>query len=450
MGDNTSLLLRQKLLDAISAPLPDLTRRDTWIPRLPGKTLAVIGMRRSGKTSLLWQELADRHRGGLDRTALPLVSFEDERLVGDGVELLDDLLEQYFLLQPQWRQPKEAQGRACLFLDEIQLIPRWDSFIRRVMDTEALDLVLSGSSALMLSAEIASGLRGRALEAVVWPFSFREALRHAKAEPSKPPSHWSSTERSWLGHQLAAYLRNGGFPEAQGVDERTRRLLLTSYVDSTVLRDVIERHDVRQPLALQWLVRQLLGNAGGFFSVNRLHGALRSQGIAIGREQLGELVEHLQGAFLIQCLGVAGGSLRRQQSLPRKVVPIDPGLIPLYECSGRTNLGHALETVVIMELLRRGAQLSYVRSANRYEVDVLAEHPNGKRELVQICADLDSPATRARELRALTECLAEPLGQGAEAVVISLDQRQPGSDWPQGVSWRSAEEWLLESHPDPN
>ena len=75
MGDNTSLLLRQKLLDAISAPLPDLTRRDTWIPRLPGKTLAVIGMRRSGKTSLLWQELADRHRGGLDRTALPLISF---------------------------------------------------------------------------------------------------------------------------------------------------------------------------------------------------------------------------------------------------------------------------------------------------------------------------------------------------------------------------------------
>ena len=103
-----------------------------------------------------------------------------------------------------------------------------------------------------------------------------------------------------------------------------------------------------------------------------------------------------------------------------------------------------------MELLRRGAQLSYVRSANGYEVDVLAEHPNGKRELVQICADLDSPATRTRELRALTECLAEPLGQGAEAVVISLDQRQPGSDWPQGVSWRSAVEWLLESHPDPN
>jgi len=101
-------------------------------------------------------------------------------------------------------------------------------------------------------------------------------------------------------------------------------------------------------------------------------------------------------------------------------------------------------------LLRRGAQLSYVRTANGYEVDVLAEHPNGRRELVQICTDLDSPATRTRELRALTESLAEPLGQGAEAVVISLDQRQPGSDWPQAVHWRSAVEWLLEVHPDPN
>ena len=69
-----------------------------------------------------------------------------------------------------------------------------------------------------------------------------------------------------------------------------------------------------------------------------------------------------------------------------------------------------------------------MRTANGYEVDVLAEHPNGKRELVQICTDLDSPATRAWELRALTESLAGP----------------------QGVSWRSAVEWLLELHPDPN
>jgi hypothetical protein len=74
-------LLRQKLIDAVLRPLPQLTRRDTWIPRIPGKTLAVIGMRRSGKTSLLWQQVGERLAAGAERAWLPLVSFEDERLL---------------------------------------------------------------------------------------------------------------------------------------------------------------------------------------------------------------------------------------------------------------------------------------------------------------------------------------------------------------------------------
>ena len=128
----------------------------------------------------------------------------------------------------------------------------------------------------------------------------------------------------------------------QGLDARSRRSLLLSYVDSTVLRDVMERHNIRNPLALQWLVRQLLAHAGGAFSVNKLHQAMRSQGLAMSREHLTELVQHLEQAFLITSLAAGGGSLRRTQSLPRKIYPIDPGLIPLYDRSGRANLGHGL------------------------------------------------------------------------------------------------------------
>ena len=87
-------LLRQKLVDSWEQPLPQLTRRDTWIPRIPGKTLAVIGMRRSGKTSLLWQEVARRVGEGAERSWLAMLSLEDERLLAHnpGVELLDELL----------------------------------------------------------------------------------------------------------------------------------------------------------------------------------------------------------------------------------------------------------------------------------------------------------------------------------------------------------------------
>ncbi len=439
-------LLRQKLVDGVQQPLPQLTRRDTWIPRIPGKTLAVIGMRRSGKTSLLWQEVGQRLQSGAERAWLPLVSLEDDRLLAHapGVELLDELLETFFQLQPQLRQGGQKQARGCLFLDEIQRIPGWEGFVRRVMDSEPIDVVVSGSSAEMLSSEIASSLRGRAVEAVVFPFSFRECLRHLGLEPQAPSEQWSSAERSQLAHQLEVYLQRGGFPEVQLADERSRRLLLSSYVDSTVLRDVIERHAIRQPLALQWLVRQLLSHGGGSFSLNRLHGALKSQGLAISREHLAELVDHLESAFLIRSLSVVGGSLRRRMTLPRKVYPIDPGLLPLYELEGRSNLGHALETVVLLELLRQGAEVGYLRTGDGFEVDFHARFPDGRRELIQVCADLSDSATRLRELRALREALEEPSGSGAQARVISLDRLQPSGEWPETVAWSNAVAWLLQ------
>jgi len=437
-------LLRQKLVDSWQAPIPQLTRRDTWIPRIPGKTLAVIGMRRSGKTSLLWQEVARRLEAGAERSWLPMLSLEDERLLAHnpGVELLDQLLETFFQLQPQARQAGAQRG--CLFLDEIQRIPGWEGFVRRVMDSEPIDVVVSGSSAEMLSSEIASSLRGRAVEAVVYPFSFRESLRHAGLEPQHPSTHWSSAERSRLAHQLELYLHGGGFPEVQGLEERSRRLLLGSYVDSTVLRDVIERHAIRQPLALQWLVRQLLGNGGSGFSLNKLHGALKSQGLVISREHLAELVLHLESAFLIRCVGVVGGSLRRQMTLPRKVVPIDPGLLPLYELEGRRNRGHALETVVLLELQRRGAEVGYLRTSGGFEVDFNAHFPDGQRTLIQVCADLSEPTTRQRELRALLAALEEPGAREARAIVISLDRGAPTGEWPETVVWKNAVAWLLE------
>ncbi len=246
-------------------PLPQLTRRNTWIPRIPGKTLAVIGMRRSGKTSLLWQQVGERLAAGAARAWLPLVSFEDERLLAQspGVELLDHLLETFFQLQPQLRT---GQPRGCLFLDEIQRIPGWEGFVRRVMDTEPIDVVVSGSSAEMLSSEIASSLRGR-----------------------------------------------------------------------------------------------------------------------------------------------------------------------------------AVETVVLLELLRQGAEVGYLRTSDGFEVDFHARFPDGRRELIQVCADLSDSATRRRELRALQQALVEPIGAGAQARVISLDRGQPTGEWPETVIWSSALEWLLQA-----
>ena len=92
---------------------------------------------------------------------------------------------------------------------------------------------------------------------------------------------------------------------------------------------------------------------------------------------------------------------------PRKVYPVDPGLIPVYGRMGQPNLGAALETVVLVELERRGCEVAYVRTREGFEVDFLAHFPEGDWLLLQVCADLADPATREREVLSLIH-ISEP------------------------------------------
>jgi hypothetical protein len=406
------------------------------VPGVAGKAIAVVGMRRSGKTYFLWQLLADRIARGAPRESLLFLNFEDERLAGCTDRQLGLLLEEYFRGHPEARE-----RRVGLFLDEIQVVSGWERFVRRVLDSERADVFLSGSSARLLSREVATSMRGRALEALVHPFSFREFLRHRGAEPGTSPARLARAARSKLERDLRLYLAHGGFPESAKIsDSRDRRDLLRSYVDVALLRDVVERHQVTHPVALRWLTRHLLGNAAGLFSVSKLYGDLRSQGLPVSKDTLHAYLAHLEDAFLVRTLAVATGSERRRMVNPRKIYPIDPGLIPLFDRAGRANLGHALETCVLLELERRGCDLGYVRTEGGYEVDFLAHYPDGTRELIQVCADLETPAARERELRALEAARREH--RGASALVVSLSPDAP-RELPKGVRFAAASWWLL-------
>ena len=430
--------VRQKIIDAQAAPLPALTRRDVWLPAVKGKATAVIGMRRSGKTSLLWQILADRHAAGTPRAGLLYFSFEDERLAGMRLSDLDLLVDEFYSLQPDWRDAR----RASLFLDEIQLVPGWELFARRILDSENIELFISGSSARMLSREVATSMRGRAMEAVVTPYSFREALRHAGIEPDQPTDRLTKAQRSLLGNALASYLASGGFPEAQGLDTRNRTELLRTYVDVVLLRDLVERHNLSQPQVLRWLVQQLLGNAAGAFSINKFHADLKSRGVAVGKDTLYSLLAQLEDAFLLSSIAIATDSVRRRQVNPRKVYPVDTGLIALYDRSGKPNTGHALETAVWHELQRRGLEAAYVRTAAGLEVDFAVRGPGGEQALIQVCATLDDPATLAREVRALQD--AAPAWPQATLHLIALDLA-PALQMPAGIQLHRAADWLLAS-----
>ncbi len=436
--------IRQKIIDSIARRMPALTLRDVWLPTVGDKAIAVIGMRRAGKTSLLWQIMAQQLASGTPREALVYFSFEDERLAGMAAIDLQLVVEEYYKLYPARRD----RDKTVFLLDEIQLVSGWESFVRRILDTETIHLYLSGSSAKLLSREIATSMRGRALEAIVTPFSFKETLRHHGALPihsEAAHNHWTKAQRSALHQRLVQYLAYGGFPEVQSLlapqDTRQRLELLKTYVDVVLLRDVIERHNVTQPQVLRWLVQQLLGNAAGAFSVNKFFNDLKSRGIAVGKERLHEYLAHLEDTFLVTSISIASESERRRQVNPRKSYPVDTGLSALFDPVGKPNTGHALETVVLHECLRRGHALAYVRTASGYEVDFLATRYDGAQTLIQVCADLEGSAALARETRALHEaqleyphaaCLLIVLEQPVQEITVA------------GISIVLALDWLLD------
>ncbi len=430
-------IIRRKLVDALAAPVPAHTRREVHLPGIRGKALAVIGMRRSGKTTFLWQCLADRLKAGTPRDALVYFNFEDERLAGMTTRDLQWVVEAYFSLHPERRDSQLV----TFFLDEIQEVPGWETFVRRVLDTEKVDLFLSGSSARLLSREVATSMRGRAMEVLVHPFSLREALRHHEVEPTSAWADLPKATRSTLDHRFRAYLAEGGFPESQGAAARDRASLLRGYVDVAILRDVIERHGVSNPAALRWLLRHLLGNPAGTFSVQKFFDALKSQGLPVGKNTLHEYLAHLEDAFLVRTVSLHTASERQRMVNPRKAYPIDPGLIPLYERTGRANLGHALETTVLLELERRGCTAGYVRTRDGFEVDFMARDFAGNATLIQVCTEVTDPVTYEREVRALSAAAAEY--PEAIPLLVTLDPLPPHPALPKPLQWQPAIAWLL-------
>jgi len=429
--------LSEKLAESLTVAIPGGTpRRIRGTVHFPNKATAVIGMRRAGKTTFLHQVRHERRAAGIPQARLPYVNFEDERLARIDVRHLGLLVEDYYRRLPALR------GREVVTwcFDEIQVVPGWERFVRRLLDSEKAEVFLSGSSAALLSREVATSMRGRGWEVVIHPFSFEEALRHAGTALPTALRHVTAAERSTLEHALLRYLDAGGFPEAQSVPVADRHELLRQYVDVAVLRDVMERHQVSNVTGLHWLVRHLLGNAGGLFSVEKFHARLKSLGIAIARDTLHALLGYVEDCFLVRTTWLETASERRRMVNPRKIHPVDPGFIPIFDQTGRANRGHALETVVRIELERRRMQATYVKTREGFEVDFLARPASGRPVLIQVAADLADAATCSRELRALLAARADYPGASLHLVTLTPEF---AVDVPHAIHVHPAWQWLL-------
>jgi uncharacterized protein len=405
-------LFERVIADFQARALPSLTPREVRLPSLPGKVDAVAGMRRSGKTYLLYQRLRELEQKGVDRERTLYVNFEDERLLPLKAERLQ------LFPEALYRRTPLVRNELCFFFfDEVQNVPGWERFVRRLLDSERAQIVVTGSSSALLGREIATSLRGRSLTTEVLPFSFRESLIHADIEiPAKWPP--PSALRTRLEKAFDDYLDVGGFPEVQTLPRDLRVRTLQEYVDVAVFRDVIERHRVSNAAALRQVVRQLTNRPSGSFSVNRVYHSLKSQGFKIAKDAVHAFVNHLEEAFLLFTMDVDSESPRVRQTRPRKCYVIDTGLARSlsYRAAGET--GWLLENAVFLELRRRGYSTGYVVTVSGREVDFIARRPGEDDLLIQVALHLDDPETREREIAALREALSE--GRAKRALIITL------------------------------
>ncbi|MEA2084617.1 MAG: ATP-binding protein [Thermodesulfobacteriota bacterium] len=377
-----------------------LIARDIVLPRIPGKIEVLIGMRRTGKTSFLFQKIHELLQSGESIESILYLNFEDDRLLPADASKLSEIIDSFYSLFP------ENHNRLChLFLDEIQNVEGWALVIRRIFDSRKVKIYLAGSSAKLLSKEIATSLRGRSVSIEVWPYSFQEYLRAKKI--SIEYKIYGQAVRDNVNKHLLEYLNCGGFPEVVTLEQGARTQILQDYVDVVTFRDIVERHGITNIILIKYLIRTLLGSHGRSMSVHKIFNDLKSQGIKVSKNSLHEYIGHINDVYLAFTVPLYSESMRKVHSNPRKIYAVDTGIVRAFDWKSDRDLGSKFENLVYLYLRRQGNEVYYYLTEKRYEVDFLTVNRQGEIKLYQACYNASDNKTRGREERALRDAEQE-------------------------------------------
>lgn len=286
-----------------------------------------------------------------------------------------------------------------MLLDEIQNLPDWDLWISKLY-RRGKNLIITGSNANMLSSEMATVLTGRYLQIEMLPFSLDETMRWKNISPDRE-------EQAAQAIVLADdYMRNGGYPETIPARGITKSYLSTLF-DSILLKDVAQRHNVRNTTDLYNLATYLLSNFCNPISANELAGELGLSSVATTKK----FCDYLNEPYLFFYLPRFNNKLKLMNKAPKKVYIVDNGFVQSTAFNLSENLGRLLENQVFVELLRRGyipgQTLFYYRTRNDKEIDFVTRKSTKVEQLIQVCYDMTSEKTRKRELDALVEAAEE-------------------------------------------
>lgn len=395
-----------------SAPF-EIMKRDISPPIGTNKIITLIGVRRCGKTSIMY-DMINALSQETERTKILYLNFEDERLELS-IDELDLIISAYRELYPSYNL-----NECYFFFDEIQNIVGWEKFVRRIYDTLTKNLCITGSNSKLLSTDIATALRGRTITYEVYPLSFGEYLRFKNIRID----FYSSTQRAYIQNALSDYLREGGFPEILYLEKEPALKTLQEYFNVLLYKDIAERYAITNTVALKFFIKRIFTSSTKAISINKIYNELKSAGIKVGKNTLYDFLEYVQNTYLALMLQKYDHSLVSKELGERKIYSIDMGLNNATTYKFSDDVGKALENSVFLEFKRRGKEINYYSSA-KSECDFLVLDRGHVTQAIQVTYDMSDEETKKREIKGLVEaCRHFNLQEGTIVTFDTTDELQ--------------------------
>ncbi len=375
-------IVKRYIVGFHSRSFADVKKRELDVKPIGDKAVCIVGPRRVGKTYLLYS-LID------EPTKYLYIDFEDPIFYNSKPMDIVDILDAYRELYPEYNIP-------IVMLDEIQILRDWERAVRYLLN-RGINTYVTGSSSRLLSHEIATHLRGRAITYMLFPLSFREFLRF-KGIQFEGRDLYINYNRI-LG-SLDEYLRYGGYPEIALNREKER--ILSEYLNVMIRRDIIERYQLRNRFLVNELLYFTLNNYGKYISYDSLY-RLFKQRLKVTKKTVINYLTYFEDSQLFFLLKRYQPSIKGRIVSPRKIYLIDVGLSIMYN----KDIARDMENIVFIELMRRKYysnplwNIYYYRNSQGYEVDFLVTEGGIIKECIQVTYAHSHDEVDKREIRAL-------------------------------------------------
>ena len=404
-------IIKQMILDFQKQDIEKFVRRDSDFYRIEKKANIFIGVRRCGKSTLMTQIMSDLIKNGVKRENILFMNFFDDRvaeLKRTGPALVTDV---YFSLFPE----KKGVEKIYCFFYEIQETENWEMFVERILRTELCEIYITGSSAKMLSKEIATAMRGRSLSFEVFPFSFIEFLKFKEHENLV----MTTKNRLILQNDFEEYFIKGGFPEVRNSVESDRIDIHQEYFRTIMWRDVIERHNLSNPQTVIQLGYRLMTSCASLYSLNRLTEYLKSLGFKTSKEFVFTVLSAFEDCYFLFSVPIYDKSEIKRNVNPKKIYCVDHSMMSSIDPQINEKKGQLLENLVFSTIRRSSSAIYYYKTGSGKEVDFCWIDRSGKKNLVQVSFDLNDEKTRKREVSALFEAMGEINEKSATLVTMN-------------------------------